>query len=207
MIENSSLKGVCFMKYNKTKTRTKIMEAGLDLFLSQGYEETTISQILEKSGTSRSAFYHHFHGKEELLFSVAYMYDDEYDLWLENYDGSLHTVDILISFNKFVAENLENSRYRDLYPSLYGLQVTTSGIRHILNPDRRYYKILREILKKGQEAGEISTEHSYAELADMITSFQIGMTYNWCLQQHRYSLPDYFSRLLNPFLESLSTKK
>lgn len=179
------------------------MEAGLDLFLSQGYEKTTISQILEKSNTSRSAFYHHFHGKEELLFSVAYMYDDEYDAWLEKCDQTLHTVDKLISFNDFVAENLENSRYRELYASLYGLQVATNGFRHILNPDRRYYKILRGILKNGQELGEIVTAHSYAELTDMITSFQIGITYNWCLQQQRFSLPDYSSRLLNPFLKSL----
>lgn len=67
------------MKYNKSNTRDKIMKAGLELFLSQGYEETTISQIVQKSETSRSAFYHHFHGKDELLFSVAYMYDEDYD--------------------------------------------------------------------------------------------------------------------------------
>lgn len=191
------------MKYNKSKTKIKIMEAGLDLFLSQGYDETTISQILEKSNTSRSAFYHHFRGKDELLFSVAYMYDDEYDTWLESCDNTLHTVDKLISFNKFVAETLENSRYCDLYSSLYGLQVTTNSIRHILNQDRRYYQILRKILKQGQDIGEIISQPSYTELTNLITSFQIGITYNWCLQRQWYSLPDYFSTLLNPFLESL----
>lgn len=191
------------MKYNKSKTRLKIMEAGLALFLSQGYEQTTITQILEKSNTSRSAFYHHFHGKEELLFSVAYMYDDEYDLWLENCEDSLHTVDKLISFNKFVAETLETSCYCDLYPALYGLQVTANDTRHIMNQDRRYYQILKKILKQGQELGEITTHTSYTELTNMITSFQIGITYSWCLQHQWYSLPDYFCKLLNPFLESL----
>lgn len=191
------------MKYNKSKTKTKIMEAGLELFLSQGYEETTISQILEKSNTSRSAFYHHFRGKDELLFSVAYMYDDEYDLWLESCDNTLDTVDKLISFNQFVAETLENSHYCDLYPFLYGLQVMTNGTRHIMNQDRRYYQIIRKILKNGQDNGEIVSHPSYTELTNLITSFQIGITYNWCLQRQWYSLPDYFTQLLNPFLESL----
>lgn len=195
------------MKYNKSKTRTKIMEAGLDLFLSQGYDETTITQILEKSNTSRSAFYHHFRGKDELLFSVAYMYDDEYDTWLENCDDNMNAVDKLISFNQFVAETLETSRYCDLYPFLYGLQVTTNGTRHILNSDRRYYQILRKILKKGQDTGEIISHPTYTELTNLITSFQIGITYNWCLQKQWYSLPDYFSQLLNPFLESLRNDK
>lgn len=194
------------MKYNKSNTRTKIMNAGLELFLSQGYEATTISQILEVSNSSRSAFYHHFHGKEELLFSLAYIYDEDYDAWFEKCSDNLHAVDKLISFNRFVAEVLENSPYRELYPSLYSLQVTTNVTRHIINPDRRYYIILRDIVKKGQEAGEITKTRSCTELTDMITSFQIGLTYNWCLQQQRFPLIDYSMNLLNPFLESLREK-
>ena len=179
------------------------MDAGLELFLTKGYDETTISEILEHSGTSRSAFYNHFNGKEDLLFSVAYLYDNDYDEWLEKCDDSLHTIDKLILFNQFVAELLETSKYRELYPSLYSLQVTTSTTRHILNPDRKYYQILRDIIKNGQELGEVITTSSYTELTDLITSFQIGMTYNWCLQKHQYSLKDYSTRLLNPFLEAL----
>lgn len=191
------------MKYNKSNTKDKIMKAGLELFLSQGYEETTISQIVQKSETSRSAFYHHFHGKDELLFSVAYMYDEDYDAWYEQVDPSLHTVELLIAFNRFVGEILEASPYLDLFPNIYSLQVTTTGTRHILNPRRHYYLILRDILKQGQEKGEIITEHSYAEYANMITSHQIGMTYSWCLHQEYFSLTEYMAILLNPFLESL----
>lgn len=101
---------------------------------------------------------------------------------------------------------VEESPFQAFYPSLYGLQVMTEGVRHILNPERRYYQILRQLLKEGSEAGEIISMHSYAILADMITSFQIGITYNWCLQQGHYSLQQYGQELLNPFLESLRAK-
>lgn len=191
----------------KKKAKDKIMEASWELFLTQGYEETTISQIIEKSGTSRSAFYHHFHGKEELLFSVAYIYDSDYDLWLQQCDPALHAADKLLSFSDFVFQAVENSPYCSLYPSLYGLQVTTGGVRHILNPDRLYYKILRTILKDGLKSGELHSVHSYAELTDIIASMQIGLTYNWCLQQFRYSLLQYGRYLLTPFIESLRVRK
>lgn len=188
----------------KKKTKEKIMNAAWQLFQEKGYEETTISEIIEKSGTSRSAFYHHFHGKDELLFTVAYTYDENYDLWLkEYYDPELHTVDNLISFNNYVMYAVENSPFCAFYSSLYGLQVMTEGVRHILNPDRRYYQILRQLLKEGISAGHIISQYSYSVLTDMITSFQIGITYNWCLQQKRYSLLQYGQELLNPFLESL----
>lgn len=188
---------------HRHKAKEQIMAAAWKLFQTQGYEETTISQIIAESGTSRSTFYHHFHGKDELLFTIAYTYDADYDLWLEQCDPSLPAVDQLISFNCFVMKNLEESPYHDLYPALYGLQVTTDGVRHILNPKRRYYQILREILKRGIKNGEIISSRSYAELCEMITNMQIGLTYAWCLQQRRHSLLQYGETLITPFLESL----
>ena len=187
----------------KKSAKEKIMETSWELFLTQGYEETTISQILEQSGTSRSAFYHHFHGKDELLFSLAYKNDTDYNHWLKECDPTLHTVDKLISFNRFVLETVEDSPYKILYPYLYGLQVATTGTRHILNQERRYYRILRSILKQGMENGEIRSSSSYAELTNMITGFQIGIIYNWCLQKECFSLLEYGQKLLLPFLESL----
>ena len=110
---------------NTQKTNKKIMTAGWKLFLTQGYENTTISQILEASDTSRSAFYHHFNGKEDLLFTLAYSYDADYDTWYETCNPTLHSVDKLIQFNQLVMINLENSPYTELFAPLYGLQVTT----------------------------------------------------------------------------------
>ena len=188
----------------KKKTKDKIMRAAWELFQEQGYEETTISQIIEKSDTARGAFYHHFHGKEELLFTIAYTYDTDYDTWFkESYDKNLHTIDNLISFSHYVMHAVETSPFCRFYPTLYGLQVMTDGVRHILNPDRRYYQIIRQLLREGLESGQIQSKYSYAVLTDMITSLHIGITYNWCLQQKRYSLIQYANDLMDPFLQSL----
>lgn len=188
----------------KKKTKEKIMNAAWELFQEHGYEETTIAEIIEKSNTSRSAFYHHFRGKEELLFTIAYTYDEDYDTWLQEcYDENMHVVDNLISFNNYVLHAVESSSFCSFYPTLYGLQVMTDGVRHILNPDRTYYQILRQLLKKGIESGQIVSPHTYTVLTDMITSFQIGLTYNWCLQKKRYSLTQYGQDIMTPFFQSL----
>ena len=135
--------------HGKRHAKQDIMDAAWKLFTEQGYDETTISQIIELSGKSRSTFYHHFRGKDELLFSLAYSYDSDYDSWLQTCDRTLQAADLLLAFNHFVLNNLEHSPYMDLFASLYGLQVATTGTRHILNPDRNYYKILRKILFDG----------------------------------------------------------
>lgn len=187
----------------KTKTKSKIMHAAWKLFREKGYEETTISDILKESETSRSAFYHHFHGKDELLFTLAYSYDEFYEEWQGHTDPSLSAINKLKSFNEFCFNAVENSAMKDLYPHLYGLQVCTDGVRHILNHQRRYYQIQRELIKEGQQSGELTTSKSYAELTNILTSFQIGLCYSWCLQKEVFSLVDYGMNLLNPFLDSL----
>lgn len=155
--------------HGKRHAKQDIMDAAWKLFTEQGYDETTIAQIIELSGNSRSTFYHHFRGKDELLFSLAYSYDSDYDSWLQTCDRTLPAADLLLAFNHFVLNNLEHSPYMDLFASLYGLQVATTGTRHILNPDRNYYKILRKILFDGIKCGELKSDYSYVELSQMIT--------------------------------------
>ena len=45
--------------HGKRHAKQDIMDAAWKLFTEQGYDETTIAQIIELSGNSRSTFYHH----------------------------------------------------------------------------------------------------------------------------------------------------
>ncbi len=49
-----------------TDTRQRILDAALDCFLTDGYEQTTIARIRERSGTSNGALFHHFRSKEAI---------------------------------------------------------------------------------------------------------------------------------------------
>ena len=51
-------------KKNARNTRGKIVEAAWQLFYEQGYEDTTVEEIIAESGTSRGSFYHYFEGKD-----------------------------------------------------------------------------------------------------------------------------------------------
>lgn len=95
--------------------------------------ETTIAQIID-SPVIPQHLLPPFSWKDELLFSLAYSYDSDYDSWLQTCDRTLPAADLLLAFNHFVLNNLEHSPYMDLFASLYGLQVATTGTRHILNP-------------------------------------------------------------------------
>ena len=47
--------------------RERIVLAGVDLFTDQGYDATTVAQIAERAGVTKSTFFRHFPDKRELL--------------------------------------------------------------------------------------------------------------------------------------------
>ena len=49
--------------------RERLVRAALDLFDEQGYSATTVSQIAERAGLTKSTFFRHFPDKREVLFA------------------------------------------------------------------------------------------------------------------------------------------
>lgn len=47
--------------------RERLVRAALDLFAEQGYDNTTVAQIAERAGLTKSTFFRHFPDKREVL--------------------------------------------------------------------------------------------------------------------------------------------
>jgi AcrR family transcriptional regulator len=47
--------------------RERMVVAAVDLFAEQGYDDTTVAQIVERAGVTKSTFFRHFEDKRELL--------------------------------------------------------------------------------------------------------------------------------------------
>jgi len=57
----------------RERTLAALVEAGLDLFERQGYEQTTVAEIARAAGVTEMTFFRYFAAKEHLLL------DDPYD--------------------------------------------------------------------------------------------------------------------------------
>ena len=58
-------------KKNTRNTKSRIVAAAWKLFYEHGYDDTTVEEIVEESGTSKGSFYHYFSGKDALLSSLS----------------------------------------------------------------------------------------------------------------------------------------
>jgi AcrR family transcriptional regulator len=54
----------------KQRTRQAIVEVGTDLFVRQGYQQTTLAQIAEAADVSPSTFFNYFRTKVDIVFCL-----------------------------------------------------------------------------------------------------------------------------------------
>ncbi|KUN86019.1 TetR family transcriptional regulator [Streptomyces bungoensis] len=57
----------------KRRTREALLRAALELFTTQGYEQTTVDEIAEACEVSQRTFFRYFAGKEDAAFAVQDM--------------------------------------------------------------------------------------------------------------------------------------
>jgi AcrR family transcriptional regulator len=50
--------------------RERILESAVGLFAEQGYDATSVAQVITRAGVAKGGFYHHFASKEALLYEV-----------------------------------------------------------------------------------------------------------------------------------------
>ena len=62
--------------------RTAVVAAALELFERQGFEATSVEQIAQAAGVSRSTFFRQFGGKEDVVFADHEVLLDELREWL-----------------------------------------------------------------------------------------------------------------------------
>ena len=189
-------------KKNPRNTRGKIVSAAWQLFYEQGYEETTVEEIIETSQTSKGSFYHYVDGKYALLSTLSDLFDEKYEALQETMDPAMPAMEKLLFLNTELFRMIENSVSMELLARLLSTQLVTSGERHLLNQKRTYYRLLRKIIAQGQETGELSDRQSVNEMVKLYTLCERALMYDWCLRGGEYSLHQYAAQVLPNFLSS-----
>lgn len=187
-------------KRKNNTTKKKIVSAAWRLFYEQGYDDTTVEEIIAESGTSKGSFYHYFEGKDALLSSLSFLFDDKYAELMPLLTDEMSAMDKLLFLNRELFKVIENTVPLDLMARLFSTQLVTRGERHLLDHNRLYYKLLRQIVTQGQESGEFRSDRSVSELTKIYAMCERAMMYDWCICNGDYSLKNYALQNMPLFL-------
>ena len=190
-------------KKSTRNTKSRIVDAAWKLFYEQGYEDTTVEEIIALSGTSKGSFYHYFGSKDDLLGSLAYLFDEKYEELACGEAVEQNAIDALLYLNRELFAMIENRIDLSLLSRLLSTQLTVQGGKQLLDRDRVYFRLLRRIVAEGQARGEITVEMTVGEIVRLYAMTERGLLYDWCLRGGDYSLCAYGEKILPLFLKTL----
>ena len=187
-------------KSSQRNTKGKIVSAAWKLFYEQGYDDTTVEDIIFESGTSKGSFYHYFEGKDALLGSLSMIFDEKYEALRQEMDPEMGAADKLTFINRELFTMIDNQVSVELLARLFSTQLTTRGEKHLLDRNRTYFKLVQQIVRQGQERGELRTDITANEIVNDYAMFERALMYDWCLSGGEYALARYAGRMMPAFL-------
>ncbi|MFZ1036317.1 MAG: TetR/AcrR family transcriptional regulator [Smithella sp.] len=196
-----------------TTLKEHIIEESLKLFSVKGYMSTSITDIIDASGTSKGGFYNHFKSKEDLFYEIL---SAARKIWRErNLHGIYDKQRPLFKIQKI----LENYRDRYLADSMnfpggcifVNLTVELSDqspwlAKEVNKGFIRLEKMIRRFLDEEKKSGGISRSVNTQDASNMIFSGLLGACVLYTSDKAKKRLDSTIKSLIL-YLHSIDLKK
>ena len=154
------------VKKTPEEWRKEILNAAQSLFISKGYEETSISDIMDMVGGAKGMFYRCFGSKEDVMYALGnqlFFENNPFDAVKERNDlNGLQKIRLLLVLNQ--SDDKRNHLNRQAVPILKDPHILAAAIaenRRVLTP------LWLELLEEGKNDGSIRTEYA-RELSELL---------------------------------------
>lgn len=164
----------------KQETKSKIFAAAMDLFLTQGFEKTTIEQITEKADVARGTFFNHFPTKEAVL---AYLGEYRVAMLAEVMAEELAQIHSAKEKIRAILRVLsrENEEHKEV-TRLIIWESFSKGAAN-LNQEKtnqlQFNVLLQELVAQGQEQGQFRDDFHPRYAADILAGTYYYILLHW----------------------------
>lgn len=183
-------------------TRKKILDAALELFNKNGFDEVRVSDITEKSNTSKGAFYTHFNSKYEIFLEKFKEIDGFYLAFEQEHAASTSPILFLERLHLAQACYLRDELGKDTVRTIYMNLLRPSEQNFVSDPNRPYFQIVKKQIEKGQHMGIYRTDLSADALSSQWAKAIRGNVYDWCAHDS-FDIEEELKLLMNILLTGI----
>ena len=179
------------------------------MFRERGFYNVTVEEIADAANISVGALYHHFKNKYELLTAWHDRLDEQYAKYYINIKNDPHFAnaaapEIIKEMLLYIQETCIN--YGTEYISvIYSYLLSNTEFATIMTDmGREYYKIMTELMEKGQDEGTIRKDIPVAQLVHDLTIVSRGCLTDWAIEHSNKRMRDFSKSVLDSFLRGIA---
>ncbi len=163
------------------ETRERLFRAALDLFAKKGFTETTVEDITEAADVGKGTFFNYFPSKDHILLAFGEMQLAKLESAVaEARDSHEPMPQFLRSLG--VRMTQEPIRNPGVIRTLLQAYLSTTPVREAMQDlQKRVHALHTEIVRMGQERGEIRTDLPAADIAHVFRQTIFGTLLFWSL--------------------------
>ena len=164
----------------KAKTRGLIFETAMELFLKQGYDDTTIEQIVAKADVAKGTFFNHFPTKDAILSELGRQRVEMAEVLLQKEFSVLNSAQEKITclLEVFGQVNEENKEVTELVLRHTFIQMSSEFEQEKQN-QRQFKSFIEGLVTEGQMQGEFVNSVEPRHVAEIIAGMYFFTLYHW----------------------------
>jgi len=162
--------------------REEVLEKAMELFWQKGFNGTSISDLVEHLGINRASLYDTYGGKESLYQEAIQLYRKINGKHFQDLETSLKKHSVRTSLEAFFTRTLRSIQNDKEKKGCMVVNATTelcNQSQHIFQfaqtNKKAFVKIMIQVIKEGQERGEISKAKNVDAIANQIVIFFNGL--------------------------------
>jgi AcrR family transcriptional regulator len=179
-------------------TQDIIYKTAIEMMEEKGFQNLKVEEICKTAGVSIGSFYNCFKSKNDILNEVFRQIDEYFKNSVVDKLKSGSSIErIKMYFEIYADYNVD--RGIEFVKQLYGVRNNL-----FITKGRYLQAILRDIIKDGQEAGEITKSMTSDEIVEFLFIAIRGVIYHWCLYDGQFDLVNEVSVYINRLVKSIT---
>lgn len=184
------------------ETRTRIFQAAMQLFAQHGFPNVTVEQITEAADVGKGTFFNYFPTKEHILVAMAEVKKDLVASAAREAREATTVKPLILQLVTNMAQTTA-SRQTVLRSLLGGAFTNEVMMKHFHGVLMAARSAAVEIMKRGQELGEIRQDIPAAELGRMMQTMGFGTAVLWSLQPEQPDLQAWLTQSMEVFWQGI----
>src|SRR5437868_7442598 len=162
----------------REELRERIFQAAIELFIEQGFFNTTVEQITEVADVGKGTFFNYFESKEHLVLKLTEAQEAVLRKVVAEIESATSVRSLLQNLQHQIAAGPGRSQLmlRSLLGCAYTNELVWEKFKHLLALAR---ELISQVMRRGQELGEIRVDIPPLQLARLYQQIVFGTNAIW----------------------------